>query len=374
MLKYTDEVVKNILSERGYSYISRSGNYIIASDKDDYFYRISLYSFVDGKEPNKLMNNPFALDNVRKYLKNNFPDYELVDNEYHGCKAKMRFICHKHEDKGYQYNTLDNIMNNHHACRYCGYSELGVSKRISDDVIIDRCSQLSLNYIGRYNNDGTYVEFTCNKHIDKGIQKISWDHLKSCSVGCSFCAGKHKTTEDFKKQLFSINKNITVLGEYTGSEGNIECQCNICGNKWSPIARSLLYGNGCPSCPKSKGEIAVKEYLDSKGIQYESQKTFDDCMYICKLRFDFYIPIYNLVIEYDGEQHFFPVDFCSKGNEFAENQFTENQKRDAIKNEYCSRNAIDIIRIPYTDYNRIENILDDKLSKYIESSETAGCA
>ena len=53
------------------------------------------------------------------------------------------------------------------------------------------------------------------------------------------------------------------------------------------------------------------------------------------LRFDFYLPTYNLCIEYDGEQHFSPIDFANKGSEWANSSFNQNQKRDEIKNQYC---------------------------------------
>ena len=44
---------------------------------------------------------------MKLYLSKYYPDYILLDNEYLGCKAKMRFICNKHKEKGAQYNTLD---------------------------------------------------------------------------------------------------------------------------------------------------------------------------------------------------------------------------------------------------------------------------
>ena len=80
------------------------------------------------------------------------------------------------------------------------------------------------------------------------------------------------------------------------------------------------------------------------------------------LPFDFYIPDLNICIEYDGEQHFEPVDFGGKGKEYAEKRFKAQQKRDNIKTEYCKNNNIKLIRIPYWEFDNVENILKQELN------------
>ena len=80
------------------------------------------------------------------------------------------------------------------------------------------------------------------------------------------------------------------------------------------------------------------------------------------MKFDFYLPDYNAIIEYDGEQHFMPVDFANKGAELATNSYNKNLKRDEIKNKYCKDNDIRLIRIPYYEYDNIESILTSELS------------
>lgn len=85
-------------------------------------------------------------------------------------------------------------------------------------------------------------------------------------------------------------------------------------------------------------------------------------MYIKKnCVFDFYLPDYNILIEYDGEQHFKPVDFASKGLEWATKIFEYNQIKDKIKNDYCKDNNIRLIRIPYWDFDNIETILASEI-------------
>ena len=79
------------------------------------------------------------------------------------------------------------------------------------------------------------------------------------------------------------------------------------------------------------------------------EKTFNDCYNPetnVRLRFDFYLPDYNCCIEYDGIQHF-------EGWSNSLLNLRDNKYRDNIKEEYCKNNNIRLIRIPYTDFDKI---------------------
>ena len=93
---------------------------------------------------------------------------------------------------------------------------------------------------------------------------------------------------------------------------------------------------------RSNGEKIIGNWLHDHGIEYIPQKTFHDLKtekgYLLFL--DFYIPEYNLAIEYDGQQHFKDVP------RFKSN-LKENQIRDSIKNNFCKTNKITLVRIPY---------------------------
>lgn len=345
---------------------------IIAIDYSGYKYRISMSNLRAGKKPNRFMNNPFAIDNLKRYLEIHHPTYHLLDDTYINCKTKMRFICELHPDDGIQYNSIDNIVHNHHTCKHCSFDEMRAQREIPTETIINHCNNLGLDYVGRFSrNNETRVKFICPKHRNKGTQEISWYHLKTSVYGCSYCAGKHITTDDFVQTMKKINSDIDIVGEYKGSEEPIECHCKICGHIWYPIGRSLKYGTGCPNCKTSKGERKIKEYLSEHDIKFIPQHTFNDCIYQSKLKFDFYIPDYKIAIEYDGHQHFFPVDFANRGKEWAERQFAINQNRDKVKNEYCAKNDITLIRIPYFKYDNIENILAHELNHVLFCCENS---
>ena len=106
----------------------------------------------------------------------------------------------------------------------------------------------------------------------------------------------------------------------------------------------------------SKGETSIKEILEKYNINYVSQKIFDDLKDVRHLKFDFYLPDFNTAIEYDGEFHYYVINNC-KNIEQAENNYSNLVKHDDMKNEYCSSNGINLIRIPYWDYDRIEEII-----------------
>ena len=335
---------------------------IVIEDEFGYRYKAQNTYLRKNKLPHKYRQNPYVIHNIRNYLKLNFPQIVLVSKEYKNIKSALEIICKDHLDKGIQSTTLENILNFKYGCKYCGADARGEQCRISESEIVKRLEELNLIYYGRFNkNQETWIRFICPCHIDKGIQEIAWYHLKTCSKGCAYCTGRYKTTNDFANELNNINPDVKVLGEYIGSESPIDVKCLVCGHHWNPIGRSLLNGQGCPNCSMSKGEKFIKTVLDSHQIEYISQHTFDDCRLKQCLRFDFYLPDYNVIIEYDGEQHFYPVDFGSKGSEWAENAFKLNQKKDQTKDKYCLQKGINLIRIPYTNYNNIPDIITEKI-------------
>ena len=102
-------------------------------------------------------------------------------------------------------------------------------------------------------------------------------------------------------------------------------------------------------CSNSKGENIIKNILDDNKILYKEQKTFDDLKASSGVyfKFDFYLPEYNCCIEYDGIQHFEVWGWQT------EEGLKKTQERDKIKDKYCKDNNIKLVRIPYTDFEKI---------------------
>ena len=120
---------------------------------------------------------------------------------------------------------------------------------ISEDVVRTRCDELGLIFQKTYiKNKKTHVVYLCPKHIEKGEISSAWTHIRTGLRGCPYCSGKYKTTSDFKNEIAQILPNVEVLGEYKTARTKISTRCLICGHTWSPEARSLQYGQGCPVC------------------------------------------------------------------------------------------------------------------------------
>lgn len=158
--------------------------------------------------------------------------------------------------------------------------------------------------------------------------------------------------------------NLTVIQECPNNE--YKCQCD-CGNIIYVSGKELLRGHkrSC-GCVKSTGEKTIINILNNNNIIYETQKSFKDCKNPktnALLRFDFYLNEYSTLIEYDGEIHYF-------GWLNNLEDLKDIQMRDKYKNEWCQKNGIKLIRIPYT---HLENIcLNDLLpetSKFLVTVE-----
>jgi ssDNA-binding Zn-finger/Zn-ribbon topoisomerase 1 len=138
-----------------------------------------------------------------------------------------------------------------------------------------------------------------------------------------------------------------------------------CNHIWEPTPYSLLnMGCGCPECNSSHGERRVKKFFKDNNIKFIREFTFPDCKNINSLEFDFAIFDDNdklsFLVEYDGELHY-KVARWSKDKKKMEKKLKDCQLRDAIKNEYCKNNNIPLLRIPYWDFENIEDILSNYL-------------
>ena len=94
--------------------------------------------------------------------------------------------------------------------------------------------------------------------------------------------------------------------------------------------------------------------MDNKNIKYIREKTFPNLLGVGNdyLRYDFYLPEYNLLIEYHGEQHEQAYDFFG-----GEEKLKQQQEHDRRKKEYAELHNIKLLEILYWDYNNIEEIL-----------------
>ena len=173
-----------------------------------------------------------------------------------------------------------------------------------------------------------------------------------------------KTIETFKIEANEIHNNRYDYSkvDYINNQTKVIIVCKIHGDFYQ-IPSSHLSGSGCPHCNESKGEKKIAKYLTQNNIDFSRQYKFKDCVGIrYKLPFDFYLPKYRTIIEFDGKQHYEPMEFFG-GLESYERLKTN----DRIKNDYCEDNFIELIRIRYDQIDRIYDILNESLRMKIKS-------
>lgn len=203
----------------------------------------------------------------------------------------------------------------------------------------------------KYNNSTVKMRFI---HFDCGKTSwISWNVFNS-GVGCIHCSGKKKLTIPACNKIIKKDGYKIVEKTYKNNKTKMDFLHLECGRitkiSWSKFTNEET---GCKFCNSSKLERkAMKEFsligfLEKR--DYVREKWFSDCRDKNPLEFDFYFPKYNLLIEMQGEQHFFPVDFAGKGKIWAEKQFEKNQIRDEIKRNYCRVNNYSLLEIRYNE-------------------------
>lgn len=100
---------------------------------------------------------------------------------------------------------------------------------------------------------------------------------------------------------------------------------------------------------QSRGEAITKNYLINLGVRFQEQKKFKNLKYKGYLRYDFFLNDYNILIEIQGEQH-----YNSNAFNQTKDQFKQQKTRDKIKKNYCQKNNITLIEIPWL-YANVQN-------------------
>ena len=211
----------------------------------------------------------------------------------------------------------------------------------------------------------TKIPVICKNH---GVfYQVVEAHLNN--HGCPTCArerqkrpikwNKEKIIEEFNK----IHKNQYeyLFDEYKNTMQIIDIKCKKCRKIFKQKIRQHLDGHGC-LCNKSNGENLIEEILKENNINYSKNYYFKYKNQT--LTFDFFIPKYRIAIEYDGIQHYKPVDFAGKGQKWARELFINTKKRDFLKNKYCFEENIKLIRIPFT--LKEKSVIKNYLSKFLK--------
>ena len=243
---------------------------------------------------------------------------------------------------------------------------------VTKKMFLQRANKKHNNYYDysdiNYVNTLIKIDITCAKH-GKFSQRPSKHML---GRGCPKCA-REKTNAALQEKSDECKKNFiaratkahgdsfTYLSEYVSATEKISILCKSCGTEFKQRVADHIRGTGCPYCRKSRGEVSIRKWLDDNNFAYEQEKWFDDCRGISRpLPFDFWLPDHNMLIEYQGRQHYEPVIFYNGYSmKTARENLEKTQRTDAIKHEYCSRRNINLVTIPFYDLKKVSRILSE---------------
>jgi hypothetical protein len=209
------------------------------------------------------------------------------------------------------------------------------------------------------------VWWKCPKGHEDYLSSIGLRTGQNC--GCPECSHSKKYTIVEVRKFVEDDRHILISKKYENCKEKLKVKCPNCKDVFLISFDNFRRGKRCPHCSISKGAERVEKFLLSLGLSkrkdFYREFIFEDCFYIKPLRFDFYIKKYGFVCEYQGEQHYSPVQFGGEGEEKGLHTFNQNKIRDGIKVKYCKSKRIPLLIIPYWEKENIENIILDFIKK-----------
>ena len=194
-----------------------------------------------------------------------------------------------------------------------------------------------------------FCQCDCGNTTITTVQNLHGNHTQSCG-----CLHRERLMEYEDLTGKKFGKLTVIKMSEKRNKANLrlwECLCD-CGH--TTYATSAILNSGhkvsC-GCINSKGELKIANILKDNNVKFRKQMYYDNLLSESgrHLRFDFYIPEKNYLIEYDGEQHF----MCTNKGWHTAEKLSKIQERDKIKDNYCRSNNIPLIRIPYTQYSNL---------------------
>ena len=283
--------------------------------------------------------------------------YNYSKVNYVNAQSKVTIICPIHGE--FEQRASHHL--NGHGCKKCADLITGKANVSNLETFIARSRVIHNNEYDYsksiYRNARTKLEIICPKHGS------FWQTPQCHGHGCPICGNEktnnyNKTTlEEFVERAREIHENkydysevkFNILTDY------ITIICPIHG-RFTQRATNHLQGSGCQMCRSSRGEIYISQILSEYGINYIQQYKIpiDTTINIQgNTEIDFYLPEYNIFIEYNGIQHYIPQDYFGGKLKFEKYQIP----RDNYVRNYCKDNNIRLIEVDYT-YKTKQDIIN----------------
>ena len=399
---YYNKNHEDIVEERKYKYIgSYKTNEITIDDKNknkrqNYIrvkglycgkeYDIRLSSVKEGRKCINCCNsyeNSFAYY-IQQELKeplNKYWDWEKNELNpyliYKGSRNKIWIKCDK-VDYHESYEIACNNFYKGDRCPYCrktkvhpkdSFAQWGINTFGKDFLTKYWSPKNTLNPWKLAPQSNKKIWILCQEkdyHNDDGGYSTTCDHFYK-GVRCGYCANRKVHPKDSfgylypqRAKYWSDNNDKSPFEVAPKSNDKYKFICQECGEEFETSPNTSVLKNRsvkCKNCNSSKGEQRIKEWLIDNNIKFEQQKTFKYLIGAGNglLSYDFYLPQYNLLIEYQGKQHEKFVERFHKSEE----DFIIQKEHDRRKKKYTKDNNIELLEIWYYDYENIEKVLDN---------------
>lgn len=293
--------------------------------------------------------------------------FEYVGISRHNKKIWVQFICPKHRQYGVQEMPYNNMKRVVVGCQHC------IGRNDDEDEVLKEMHNINpfLELLEPYRGRTKRVNMRCILH-DAISRKTPYEAING--KGCIQC-GLEKLSQQSKlpeviyiERLKKLFPHIKLKGGYDCVSKVAEFHCYNCCNDFIDYA-NYVTRRGCPICDSTSMELEIGKILTTNNIIYKPQYSFSDCKDQRALPFDFYLPDYNLLIEYDGQQHYRPVNFGGISDEDALKNFKITQLHDSIKTNYCITHNITLLRIPYWENSNIEQIILDNIKRITQQND-----
>ena len=256
-----------------------------------------------------------------------------------------------------------------HGCWECGIKRQFEKLRSNTDEFIKKARAVHGDRYGYdkvdYVDNHTPVLIYCDKH--GYFKQTPQSHL--AGKGCKKCATESNVECQRLPQEEIIRRFREVHGDrygydkvdYQGYDVPVVIHCDKHGD-FLQSPNNHLHGKGCPMCKNSMGEERVFVFLKKHDIEFIPQYRVPNEYLFCinkTLHLDFYLPQFNIVIEFNGKQHYEEDTFFHRHENGR--GFEHQQMRDNAVRAYCEEHKLRLIEIPYTEINNIEEILKKEL-------------
>jgi len=313
---------------------------------------------------------------------------ELLSEKYVRTLGNLSFrcVCGNEFETTWKQFSSESIKKR--QCNGCGIKQSNAGRTYTLRSVSDFVSQYGVTVLNKvYTNCKTEMDFKC---VCGNEFRSKFDAFKN--GGRKYCfecqsiegnlfvkgikAHNKKSKETFLGELKGLhNGDYKLISEYKDVKSKIKL-LHFCGFVWNTTPDHVLnHNNECPECfdvKNSKLSRRIQKWLENNHFAFKKEFRFKDCVHERTLPFDFAVFVsgeLKHLIEADGEQHFIPYRFL-KDEVKRKEHFGLTQKRDAIKNDYCSKNDIKLIRIPYFEFDRVEEILNENMLIPSQASES----